>query len=537
MSSFGEKALDRRIKQLKRKIKKSEGKGSSLKRIENHLIKVKVDLANSFSSRIKIDSEEAADKIAFYMEGKERDWKFDNCPPEIPPEGFRKSSANSKRKVGGGRITLREKEALKRSEEEALKRSEEEALKRSEKKEVQEIQIKTGSQPLSVEDARSLLVKTQAVKLEENADVKELCALLYENPKVVNGQCACDGECVHREAPKETSRSKVQVEVQTKSMIDAENQEALKENKKKEKKQPLPEVKENSKEEGEGKENAKIEEEDSFENLIFCNDGEDCLGENLPRKGFKEKEGKGFFQKFEMSSLGKRKMEHFQKVSGFLWSLFSPEAQANEEVCAPWQYPQVSRYFFKSQGRVRKHAFCKKHAYKKDIKKCVKALESLEDGFEKLEEAREKKGTWLAELRDLQMEKTKEEWDEDLHGTDETTEASGFCIDCVEETSSNQMGGLLQFATGAGLSVFGLREARKSRRSANDLLSRQGFPAQNNFGYSLAGASLGLPFMAQGLQNLRSNRSAVGYVCNPQLYYNPYQYNPYGFYNRSYYGY
>ena len=134
-----------------------------------------------------------------------------------------------------------------------------------------------------------------------------------------------------------------------------------------------------------------------------------------------------------------------------------------------------------------------------------------------------------AEIEELYMQQEEEE----ITGESDEDEGSGICLDCLEELRDMNKpgwgeiaGNTLMTGLGVGLSVFGIRAARRAQNRANDLLALQGFPAENNFGYSLAGASLGLPFIQRGIYGLtQGNAAAGGYGCshtaNPYAMHNP----------------
>ena len=209
-----------------------------------------------------------------------------------------------------------------------------------------------------------------------------------------------------------------------------------------------------------------------------------------------------------------------------------------EDTCAkePWN----KKKFFKGDGKVNVKAFCKEYGNSK----CKRSLESLIKNNEYVNKIK----TAIDDLKEQERELELEKMESFLSDEEQETEASGLCIDCVKEvralqgpTQGEKIASSLTSILGVGLSVYGLNEGRRAQRDANDLLAQQGFPAQNNFGYSMAGASLGYPFIAKGLYGLSNgNARSGGFSCSPAA--SPYgrpQYQmqqqvpyrtPYGFY-------
>ena len=215
-----------------------------------------------------------------------------------------------------------------------------------------------------------------------------------------------------------------------------------------------------------------------------------------------------------------------------LLSRFVPSAFADGDICAPWQNPPLSRTYFKSNGRVRARAFCRKYARRGEESECRKNLKELREAFELAQKADNTLRQLSARLRDLQNEQEEEEMD---RMDEEETEARGFCVDCLEEVRGafapsawQRFGGGLSAAMGLGLSIVGAREARRSRRSANELLALQGFPGESGGADSLLGAFLGVPLIAGGLNDMFA-QTAPEYICDPRFYNNTYMYNPYGY--------
>ena len=182
--------------------------------------------------------------------------------------------------------------------------------------------------------------------------------------------------------------------------------------------------------------------------------------------------------------------------------------------CRPWQDDE----YFGSNGNINP-GFCADYA-SENQKDCEDALTALKRGYlrvHRIENQIREATVSRDELEDRQWEIE--------HGEESDEEETGgrpICIDCLQDIralnkpSGGQIfGNALTMGLGAALSVFGVREARRSASSANELLALQGHPARNNFGYSMAGLSAGFPFMAKGLHGLtQANAAGGGYGCS-----------------------
>ena len=97
------------IKRLRKKLRSMERRGGSLERAKDKVKDITLKLGNTLNDKVRMDAEETAEKIAFYIEGKERNWEFDNCPsssqmahPASSPKGHTgvgSSSVNTGRGV------------------------------------------------------------------------------------------------------------------------------------------------------------------------------------------------------------------------------------------------------------------------------------------------------------------------------------------------------------------------------------------------------------------------------------------------------
>ena len=154
-------------------------------------------------------------------------------------------------------------------------------------------------------------------------------------------------------------------------------------------------------------------------------------------------------------------------------------------------------------------------------KNCQKAIDDIKKLVQKLQKEKDK----LARLEDKR--------DKNLFSESNELEAQAPCVGCAlrdtlnslsQPTGSQQIGSLLALGAGGLLSYAGIREARRAQDSANRLRAEQGFEAENNFNYSLAGASLGYPFIQAGYYgNSISNMSQGSAACSATIphYYQP----------------
>ena len=205
----------------------------------------------------------------------------------------------------------------------------------------------------------------------------------------------------------------------------------------------------------------------------------------------------------------------FSLVSSFIL------AKAHASGCAFWQDPAKSPLFFESNGGVLINKFCQEFAYSSKVQTCIENLEDLEEGLEKQNSISRRITEFSDKIFDLEEKQALNK--HKTSALDSKTEAQGVCIEC-EVRERNHLRSLLLLGGGGMLSYYGLREARRAQQAANNLRVEQGFEAENNSNYSLAGASFGWPLISQGLAGLRQQNP---YVCNPHFFNNPYIYNPY----------
>ncbi|MCY4512352.1 MAG: hypothetical protein OXB86_01535, partial [Bdellovibrionales bacterium] len=203
----------------------------------------------------------------------------------------------------------------------------------------------------------------------------------------------------------------------------------------------------------------------------------------------------------------------------------APETPPDKkQICKKWQ----KKKYFRRKGRVKDNTFCSAFASnKKDCKKAFDGIRKEIGTISKLEARRKKLEESLTQWEDKQFEAQFSE-DED---ESETEAGSLFCTKCLADLRSaagpgpwQRFGSGLSIALGAGLSAFGVGEARRSQDATNQLLALQGMPAENNFGYSMAGLSLGYPLMSKGLADLSRGSFACGRTPSP--YPRPYPASP-----------
>ena len=200
-------------------------------------------------------------------------------------------------------------------------------------------------------------------------------------------------------------------------------------------------------------------------------------------------------------------------------------AQDTKEPCKRWQ----KKKYFKRKGRVKDRSFCSDFASSK--KDCGDALEDIRDQIEKLRKLKVRRKKLEKSLSEFEDKKFDAQFSDDEDEDD--TEASGFCTKCLADlrkatgpTGWQRFGSGLSIALGGTLSAVGLQQSRLAQNSTNELLALQGMPAENNFGYSLAGLSMGYPFIKNGIEGLtRGNTSS--FACNRQASPYPHPYPTY----------
>jgi len=186
--------------------------------------------------------------------------------------------------------------------------------------------------------------------------------------------------------------------------------------------------------------------------------------------------------------------------------------EESERKGLPWE--DNHRRYFKSNGRV-DEKFCMEFA-KKDKNSCKKAIQKLKRVWEQISKIADK-------IR--RIEEDLEVLDEKLFekSFEDEESSSALCFDCLDElreldgpTTGQIVGNTLSLLSGAGLSYLGYTAGRSSARNANTLRIQQGHLPISSVGPSFAGASIGLPFISNGIYGLTNGSSQFGnYACSP----------------------
>ena len=192
------------------------------------------------------------------------------------------------------------------------------------------------------------------------------------------------------------------------------------------------------------------------------------------------------------------------------------DALQNPEKSFPYWGDKSYKRYFKSNGKVKDKEFCLEFA--KDKTGCKKAIKKLTKNWNqvtRIEDTISKLKDRLDELEDKEFERE--------FGDEDDTEASALCFTCLDEiralnepTTEQTMGNVLSLVAGAGISYFGYKTGRSSARNINNLRIQQGYDPLSTAGPAWAGASLGLPFISNGIYGLANGNSQFGnYACSP----------------------
>ena len=173
-----------------------------------------------------------------------------------------------------------------------------------------------------------------------------------------------------------------------------------------------------------------------------------------------------------------------------------------------------------SEGGEVESSFCDDYASSK--KECKKALKKINKYLAKLAKLEERKSDLEDQLNDAEISAF----------SDEKTEANGLCFDCLKKvlansapTAGDHVGNTLNMLLGVGIGSIGYQYGQRIQEDANMLRIQQGYGAQDDF-YSLQGASMGFPYISQGLYGLtRSNTPRGGFTCSPSASPHGYPYN------------
>ena len=199
-----------------------------------------------------------------------------------------------------------------------------------------------------------------------------------------------------------------------------------------------------------------------------------------------------------------------------------------------------AKKYFKRNGEVKERSFCKD--YTNDKKNCEKVIKNLEKHHKKLFAIRE-----LGEQRDELIEDLEEREsdrvDRKLLGLEdeEDTEASPLCFECLDQlreldkpTSGQIFGSVLSTVAGGALSYYGYKAGKREGRALNDLRIRAGYDPRSSAGLSWAGASIGGPFIANGIYGLAGGNSKFGNLaCSNGFASGNARYSPFGHYNNN----
>ena len=237
-------------------------------------------------------------------------------------------------------------------------------------------------------------------------------------------------------------------------------------------------------------------------NKCFCSEGKEindsceCSGDMEP---WSAKEGDKAVCKKECTGSLKR-----SKVASDKGKCVKCPKGGNKD----WQNDSA----FGRKGKVNK-SFC--NGYGKDKRVCKNALSRMKRLIKELEDLQNQleKKRKLLHAKELSMDESEEK-----------PQAFQPCVSCVRKfrsmnrslSGSQIFGNVLSMGLGAVGSIWGVDEARRSQSLSNEMLALQGFPAENNFGYSLAGIGVGFPFLARGIHGLaQGNASRNAYACSP----------------------
>ena len=196
--------------------------------------------------------------------------------------------------------------------------------------------------------------------------------------------------------------------------------------------------------------------------------------------------------------------------------------EEDQKTGMPWENNE--KKYFGRNGDIKEQNFCKDLATKQ-TKRCKEALKDLEKVLSKIKRI------------DTNIEKLEEDLevlDEKLDFGDET-EANGLCFECLDEvraldrpSDGQVLGSALSVLAGGALSYYGYRSGKQSAIATNNLRIQQGYSPLGTAGPAWSGASLGLPFISQGIYGLAGANSQFGsYACNNGSFGGPGGYHPF----------
>ncbi|MCY4322051.1 MAG: hypothetical protein OXC37_06600, partial [Bdellovibrionaceae bacterium] len=227
-------------------------------------------------------------------------------------------------------------------------------------------------------------------------------------------------------------------------------------------------------------------------------------------------------------------------VANLISDYMESEQDEWEDPCGnstcPMPWSADSNKYFKSNGRISESGFCKDFSDNK--KECERAIKNISKYLSVLEDLDSKEE--LIEDRLLALQDRQLDIDLGLVEEDET-EAGGLCFECLDElreldkpTTGQIVGNALSILAGGALSYFGYRAGRSGAESINNTRLRQGFESLGTAGPSWAGATLGLPFIANGIYGIAGGNSVLGnYACTPGFNSGSSAYAPFGPYGQG----
>ena len=170
--------------------------------------------------------------------------------------------------------------------------------------------------------------------------------------------------------------------------------------------------------------------------------------------------------------------------------------------------------YFGRNGSIKEEAFCKDYTEGSEIRKCKNYIKKIEKRYEAL--------TAMQELYEEQLDILSALEDRDFDrkfglSDEEDTEADGLCFECLdklreldEPTTGQTVGNILSVVAGGALSYYGYKAGKRAGRRTDDLRARQGYEPLGSGGLSFAGATLGLPFISNGIYGLTGGNSRFG---------------------------
>ena len=209
---------------------------------------------------------------------------------------------------------------------------------------------------------------------------------------------------------------------------------------------------------------------------------------------------------------------------GMPWCL---RLQMNEDYC------EEADEYFRRNGQIEERAFCEEYAGSetKDCKSAIKNLEKYYKELSKLAKIEEELEELISRLED-------EQFDRAIGlSSAEDTEANPLCFECLDEvreldkpTTGQVVGNVLSILVGGAMSYHGYRAGKNEAVALNDLRIRQGYDPVSGSNMSWAGASMGLPFIANGIYGLAGGNSQFGsYACNPGFAGGGQMYSPWAY--------